>query len=220
MPIFDFTCHRCGKKLDVQSYERNFCDECIEYRAGAVEKALDKLSTSKGNDINKKAPYRYRVRSRAIFDKHCDLKGEMTPSLYSFSTFESLENFENYERFLPKDFNKEGEGRKRGCFISSACTIAYGLSDNCEQLKVLRAFRDGYLSRRIGGSEDIRNYYAVAPLIIDTIENREDAFRIYKGIYDSQIKKAVSLIQNGDYEEAYNLYKNMVNKLQNEFLKR
>ena len=32
-----------------------------------------------------------------------------------------------------------------GCFLTSACTEARGLPDDCHELTVLRAFRDGYL---------------------------------------------------------------------------
>ena len=32
-----------------------------------------------------------------------------------------------------------------GCFLTSACTEARGLPDDCHELTVLRSFRDGYL---------------------------------------------------------------------------
>ena len=45
-----------------------------------------------------------------------------------------------------------------GCFLTSACTEARGLPDDCHELTVLRAFRDGYLRSQPEGEAEIAEY--------------------------------------------------------------
>ena len=57
-----------------------------------------------------------------------------------------------------------------GCFLTSACVEAKGLTDNCRELMVLRTFRDTYLKNRECGCLDICEYYHVAPTIVEKIK--------------------------------------------------
>lgn len=104
-----------------------------------------------------------------------------------------------------------------GCYITTACVTNEGLTDDCRELMVLREFRDKYVSERKGGPELIEEYYKTAPLIIEQINKRENFSEIYTVIY-SDIKKAVSLIDNKMYLSAFELYCNVVRNLKNEFL--
>ena len=45
-----------------------------------------------------------------------------------------------------------------GCFLTSACTEARGLPDDCHELTVLRSFRDGYLRSQPEGEAEIAEY--------------------------------------------------------------
>ena len=56
-----------------------------------------------------------------------------------------------------------------GCYLTSACTQARGLPDDCEELTVLRAFRDTYVRALPTGEADVRRYYATAPQIVNAI---------------------------------------------------
>jgi hypothetical protein len=103
-----------------------------------------------------------------------------------------------------------------GCFITSACCINKGLKDNCYELQVLRRFRDTYVAFTEKGVMLINEYYAVAPLIVNAINKREDANEIYSGIY-CNVKSAVSLIESEMYSSAFELYCNIVNDLKMEF---
>lgn len=42
-----------------------------------------------------------------------------------------------------------------GCFLTSACTEAKGLADDCYELTMLRAFRDEYLVKQKSGKAEI-----------------------------------------------------------------
>jgi hypothetical protein len=92
-----------------------------------------------------------------------------------------------------------------GCFITTACVTHKGLSDDCYELKVLRNFRDTYVTSREEGARLIKEYYNTAPLIIEKINSHENINEIYSGLY-LEIKKAVSLIENKMYSAAFELY--------------
>lgn len=40
-----------------------------------------------------------------------------------------------------------------GCFLTSACTEAHGLPDDCYELTTLRKYRDSILAKQTGGSD-------------------------------------------------------------------
>ena len=92
------------------------------------------------------------------------------------------------------------------CFLTSACVHARGLPDDCEELTVLRGYRDNYLRGRIGGEEAIREYYEIAPGIVAGINQRPDAEAIWNSVYEETILPCVSMIRAGRMEEAFELY--------------
>ncbi|MBQ9030229.1 MAG: hypothetical protein IJ106_02085 [Parasporobacterium sp.] len=110
-----------------------------------------------------------------------------------------------------------GSGQS-GCYLTSACIRAAHLPDDCEELTVLRWFRDHYLKNLPGGEEDIREYYRIAPGIADAINRREDAENIWNRIYHDLILKCVSLIRDGDYQATYRMYKEYTLNLQESYL--
>lgn len=62
-----------------------------------------------------------------------------------------------------------------GCFLTTACTEAKGLPDNCIELETLRHFRDNYMMNTPDGKADIAHYYKMAPSIVNAINNSPDA---------------------------------------------
>ncbi len=93
------------------------------------------------------------------------------------------------------------------CYLTTACTRAKGLQDNCIELTTLRFFRDVYLIGIDTGKHDIAHYYQMAPKIVSAIEKRSDALFIWEQLYDRLIVPCVNMITMGNHEEAYYLYK-------------
>ena len=106
---------------------------------------------------------------------------------------------------------KESSG---GCFLTSACVEAKGLSDNCHELKVLRDFRDQYMSSLPSGPSDIAEYYRIAPAIVTKIKTLPDEKEIFDCIYSELVLPCVELIENGKKYEAYLKYKMYTKDLQ------
>ncbi len=104
------------------------------------------------------------------------------------------------------------------CFLTTACTAAMGLPDDCHQLTILRRFRDTYVAGLPGGENKIREYYKLAPPIVQAISACKNAPAIWKKIYHTIIAPCVDLINQGKAAEAFTLYKQRLLELQTEFL--
>jgi len=93
-----------------------------------------------------------------------------------------------------------------GCFLTTACCEYKGLPDNCEELTVLRNFRDTYVPRDM-----VEEYYHIAPNIVVRITGNKEALEyVWR-----TVKQCVDDIRNNRHECALNRYKLMVNTLKN-----
>lgn len=95
--------------------------------------------------------------------------------------------------------------KKEGCFITTACMVAMGLPDDCDELNSLRAFRDGYVAGLPFGPALIQDYYELAPGLVAQIESRPDAAKVLSQLYQ-EISQAVQFIKTGQPEAALNCY--------------
>jgi len=104
-----------------------------------------------------------------------------------------------------------------GCYLTTACVGHKGLADNCYELETLRKFRDGYMAALPQGKADIQEYYEKAPIIVEAIDMSADKETEYESIYADVIKPCVEMIDNGNNEGAYKLYKDMVRRLEKKY---
>ena len=93
-----------------------------------------------------------------------------------------------------------------------------GLPDDCEELKVLRDFRDSWIRRQSGGESVIEEYYEHAPGIVNAIDRRSDAAEIYGGIYRDLVRPCVDLIQRDRPHDCFQLYRNFFIAARKEFM--
>jgi hypothetical protein len=107
---------------------------------------------------------------------------------------------------------------KGGCYLTTACIDAAGLADDCDELVTLRAFRDGYLSGRLDGERLVREYYDVAPRIVEAIDGSESRAAVYADIYERLVVKSVDLIRRGRNAEALTTYRRFVRELSARYL--
>lgn len=106
-----------------------------------------------------------------------------------------------------------------GCFLTSACVEAKGLPDDCHELTVLRAFRDGYLRALPQGETEIEEYYSFAPQIVEAICQSGEAKAVFEVIYEELVIPCVEYIQQGENEKAHKLYKETLLSLKSKYLK-
>lgn len=103
------------------------------------------------------------------------------------------------------------------CYLTTACMRHYlkKFDDNCYELRVLRWFRDSFVTE-----EDIKTYYSLAPTIVTNINKESASNLVYNYIYDNVVDYCVKCIENGKYEEAYDRYKSSIYELKNTYYNR
>lgn len=103
------------------------------------------------------------------------------------------------------------------CFITTAICQALNAKDNCEELEILRAFRDNYLQRTTEGELLVREYYRIGPLITSEIDKLSDSNSLYKVLWNEYIKVCCEDITKGNFNDAKLTYISMVKKLCSRF---
>jgi hypothetical protein len=99
------------------------------------------------------------------------------------------------------------------CFLTTACVEARGLPDDCEELTVLRRFRDEYVRNEPGGEALIAHYYDVAPRIVAALDERPDRAAILDWIY-GVVRDCMAAIGIGEAQRALLRYGAMVTGLE------
>jgi len=103
-----------------------------------------------------------------------------------------------------------------GCFLTTACTAARGLPDDCMELQTLRAFRDGYMKQQASdGMAVIKEYYKTAPAVVAAINARDDAPEIYDWMYRDLVVPSVRYIHGGQTARALDYYAEFTLNLSN-----
>ena len=110
------------------------------------------------------------------------------------------------------------KGSSTGCFLTTACVRTRNLPDDCYELECLRGFRDSYVAGLANGQEIIKEYYDIAPKIIESIYKRSDADSIFRELFEELVEPCVYYIERNQNEAAYALYERTVLNLKNTFL--
>jgi len=111
-----------------------------------------------------------------------------------------------------------GDGGDSGCFITTATLISIGKSDDCEELNTFRNYRDQWLAKREDGMDLIKEYYRIAPKIVQVINKLPACKSIYFRLWKNEIEPCLGLIRNQQFEKAKLLYCNVVMRLKQEYL--
>ncbi len=98
------------------------------------------------------------------------------------------------------------------CFLTTACVNYAGLADDCHELTTLRAFRDGYVASLAHGPAKLAEYYEVAPVLVQKIEQGENRDAELADIF-IMVARAVQLIEHGNYVAAFTCYETMFTNL-------
>jgi TPR repeat protein len=164
-------------------YAFYYCGRMYQYGNGTVQ------DLEKARDCLKKAKALRHPKADVEYQKVCGwIAGKQIqkqrPDYRSTSTTETVDD---------------------PCFITTAVCKSLGKPDNCQELMILKEFRDTFLIHEPDGPNFVRTYYAVAPGIVSLINSECDAGEIYQYLYDHYISKSCGLILNGNYSEAKKL---------------
>ncbi|MDY4573984.1 MAG: CFI-box-CTERM domain-containing protein, partial [Intestinibacter sp.] len=190
-----YNCKKCGKELLYTNYQKyvkkskrhTICQECFDY----------------GNTV--------KIRQNCI---DCGRVFELTNNECDF--------YEEKGYDIPKRCKSCRESKKTSshsgntgnsgssCFITTAVCEYYGKDDNCEELTILREYRDYWLINQADGEELIREYYNCAPSIVSLLKKSDSYAKYCEELMGKYIKPCVELIKCNKYLECKNLYIDMV----------
>ena len=142
-----------------------------------------------------------------IFDDLFD--GEDQAAARREGHYEGVKDRAKYEHMAEK-LNSEDDDSSGGCFLTMACCENKGLPDDCYELEVLRDFRDNYMMSE--HYEEVTRYYEQAPGIVAAVNRLPNAKFIWNETYD-KIVIAVDMIERGEQEKAFELYKSLFGDL-------
>lgn len=95
------------------------------------------------------------------------------------------------------------------CFLTTCCCEYKGLPDDCYELTRMRKFRDEVLKKSMSGNALVEQYYKIAPLIVEKLEQQENRAEILEEMYQ-KILGIVALLEEGKESEAIAKYVLMV----------
>ena len=103
---------------------------------------------------------------------------------------------------------------KKSCFLTTACVGYYGLDDDCDLLRSMRALRDEYVANMDLGNDLIANYYEVSPVVVERINALPDDERgnIYSFIMDALLASSAHVC-SGKLQDAYEGYARLYRSL-------
>lgn len=152
------------------------------------------------------------------YDYHC---GKCNKDVTSDWYYKYCRNYDYDECPVYKGKMKEpvqDDSSSGGCYLTSACTAARGLPDDCHELQTLRRFRNEWLKHQPDGILLIARYYEIAPRIVAAIDAREDRLEVYEGIYQELVLPCVKMIAENDLQGTLELYQGYALRLEHEFL--
>jgi len=105
-----------------------------------------------------------------------------------------------------------------GCYLTTACleVMKDEFQDDCEELTILRNFRDEYVKNNYPNA--IERYYQIAPKIVKAINNTENKCEVYSSVYHDMIVPTIKCIEEDFSEKAYHIYESYTATLEKKFL--
>ena len=99
------------------------------------------------------------------------------------------------------------------CYITTAACEFYGKPDDCEELMMLREFRDRWLYKQSNGKRLIRLYYDSAPALVERLKSSIHYESICQWLWNDEILPCLELIRKHQFVECCQRYIGMVKKL-------
>ena len=150
------------------------------------------------------------------YDYHC---GKCDKDVDSDWYYKYCRNWDYDDCPVYREKMKEpaGNDSSTDCFLTSACTAARGLPDDCHELTVLRNYRDNWLKQQPDGVLLIAHYYEVAPKIVEVIDKLENRLMIWDEVYREMVLPCVAMIEKGQNEDALKLYRRITEQLEERY---
>ena len=118
-------------------------------------------------------------------------------------------NSSNGGHWTDQGWNNSGSG----CYVTTACVDHIGLADDCEEMEILRHFRDLLVEQDEEFRDAVLEYYRKAPVIVQKINDSETKDEELEYLYVNLVQKCVKLLKEECYDEAKEHYINVFHEL-------
>lgn len=117
------------------------------------------------------------------------------------------------------DYDSIAQGFKRKlCYVTTAVCLNLNKGEDCEELRLIKEFRDGYLSSTEEGQALIDEYYDIAPTLVKRIAKDAGAQEKYVWLWNTYIAPCVEYIKNGRPGDCKETYCDMMDVLRREYM--
>lgn len=192
-----------GCNSDASHYCKGYM---YENGLGTAKSRLDALNEYEKCSFNNAKAALAKLRD-AIFEEQKQMEAEEE---------EGITDYDSNQNYRPVS-TKTSSVQKGGCFITTAACRALHAADNCEELEILRRFRDEHICDSNSGQELVYEYYRIGPLIVEKIDSQPDSQAIYDHLWNQYIYPSYSEILKRDWKTAKLIYITMVKELCEQF---
>ena len=95
------------------------------------------------------------------------------------------------------------------CYLTTTMYNILGFDDHCKTLDTLRSFRDDYMKKEESCLPLLENYDNIGPMVSQKLLEDENRYRTAHIMLFEYLTPAVIAIENKDYDDAIEIYKNM-----------
>lgn len=211
-----YKCKKCGKELlftNYQKYVKNakrydVCQECFD-RGNAVRVTRNCINCGKTFELTNNQYDFYRQKGYDI-PKRCKACRDSKKISGYENTYSNNSSRSNLDSHIYSNGSSNSSSGSL-CFITTAVCEYYGKDDNCEELIILRNYRDTWLKQQSDGIALITEYYNSAPLIVSILKKSLKYAEYCEILMKDFIRPCIDLIKEGKYLECKKLYISMVN---------
>ncbi|MCM1087894.1 MAG: hypothetical protein NC419_07030 [Muribaculaceae bacterium] len=111
----------------------------------------------------------------------------------------------------------QGGFRQKLCYVTTAVCIGLHKPADCQEILLMKKYRDEYLLHQEGGAGMIAEYYDIAPTIVKRIEKEDAPEEKYRYLWDTYLKPCVTLLEEENYDACQERYVEMVEALKKEY---
>lgn len=108
--------------------------------------------------------------------------------------------------------------KRKLCYVTTAVCRNLNKGEDCEELRLIKAFRDDYLAATKEGEALIEEYYDIAPTLVRRIDKDAEAQAKYLWLWNTYLAPCVAYIKRGENENCRETYCEMMEVLREEYM--
>lgn len=112
----------------------------------------------------------------------------------------------------------QGGFKTKLCYVTTAVCESMGKGSDCDEIRLLKDYRDNILYKEAEGPAMIDSYYDCAPTIVNRIKKLDNSKEVFEDIYKQYINPCIRFIEDKDYSSCKERYTDMVERLRDTYV--